>query len=520
MSYQTAQIVGRKSLSDMITQNLSDPNMSITGSITGAVSNKLKAKATRFKERFDPMNIARVLGGGLGAAVYGRVAGRSDEDMRYFANKGKRGFKQSLDRQAKQNPLVTKISEGQVGRSQKGDGIATVLSRIYNLLKKNIETEKKRQELDADRAEQRKEEKEKQHKEIIDALKGIGGTKVVTATKETKPQGGGIMEMIANMLKMLEKKIMGFISDIGEKIKSIFDLFKSISLGKTIANTFKTLGSLLANPFVDVLIGGGLATWFATTIASDPNFQKAFTSGNTLLGALGGDNALGSNILAVASKDEREKKLVDGANSVSKLLLEDAPSYAKYLGFGTRDYLVNNKGLSEEEADFLIPGLGGPQNEEKFGTIEDREKILKGIQDKFNQGKKSLKLTEGVKPAYAGAGRGNLSMLEDYSRQQLMSQPGGDKAAFGVRPHGIKSATPEPPAPNPITQKLQQAVATNEEAKLDEATTPKVISIDASKTQTVPMSGGQPPITKDSSVSVRNDDSTLHKVLKQNLRPV
>ena len=78
MSYRSAQVIGQKSLSDMIVQNLSDPRKSTIGSFTGAISDKLKAKATRFKERFDPMNIARVLGGGLGAAVYGRMgpAGR------------------------------------------------------------------------------------------------------------------------------------------------------------------------------------------------------------------------------------------------------------------------------------------------------------------------------------------------------------------------------------------------------------------------------------------------------------
>ena len=62
MSYRSAQVIGRRSLSDMITQNLSDPNKSTIGSFTGAISDKLKAKVTRFKERFDPMNIARVLG--------------------------------------------------------------------------------------------------------------------------------------------------------------------------------------------------------------------------------------------------------------------------------------------------------------------------------------------------------------------------------------------------------------------------------------------------------------------------
>ena len=507
MSYRSAQVIGRKSLADMITQNLSDPNKSFAGSFGGAISDKLKAKVTRFKERFDPMNIARVLGGGLGAAMYGRVAGRSDEDMRYFTSKGKKGFSQSLDRQAKQNPLVTKISEGQVGRSQKGDGMATVLSRIYNLLKKNIETEKKRHELQADRAKQREDDKEKQHREIIDALKGIGGAP--TATKD-KTKDKGIFDMFTEMLNSLK-----------EKISSIFDFFKTVtSLTKTtLFKAFQNLGLLLSNPFTAALIGGTLATWFATTIASDPNFQKAFTSGNPLLGAMSSGDALATNILAQGTSDEKELKLVAGANSVKNLLLEDAPLQAKTYDIGSRDYLIKNKGLSEEEADFLMPG--NARDEEKFGNIQERVKILTRIQDKFYQGKQSMKLPEGVKAAYAGAGRGGSAQMEDYSRQQLLAQPNGQRAAFGVRTHGIKpSAIPEPPTPNPVSRQLQQAVATNEEAKLDEAASPKVVSIDASKTRAVPAPSNGPAVTKDSSVSVRTDDATFWKVLKQNLRPV
>lgn len=508
MSYQTAQIVGRKSLSDMITQNLSDPNMSITGSITGAVSSKLKAKATRFKERFDPMNIARVLGGGLGAAVYGRVAGRSDEDMRYFANKGKRGFKQTLDRQAKQNPLVTKISEGQIGRSQKGDGMATVLSRIYNLLKKNIESENKRHELDDDRAEERKEEKEKQHKEIIDALKGIGGTKVVTATKETKTQGGGLFDGLTKMIEEFKKTINELKAAIGPILDFVGEIIKSLT--KFGIKSFIRLLGLLGNPmFLAIAVG-------VTTILAlrellfklaeiTPNYKAmspaeaaaALTGSKRDIDALGGREYLedivkngrkkAEDIDKMDEGPEKEKAIREiGGRDKLKQILEDKTEYAIPKNIDTGPDTVPPR-----------PDTSGGKN--KARAMKWDQQFGKEYNIDGTKKQSATPLPADVTPSTAGAGRGSTS---------------------DPRRIDTPSATPAAPAPNPVTQQLQQAVATNEEAKLDEATTPKVISIDASKTQTVPMSGGQPPITKDSSVSVRTDDGTLHKVLKQNLRPV
>jgi hypothetical protein len=62
------------------------------------------------------------------------------------------------------------------------------------------------------------------------------------------------------------------------------------------------------------------------------------------------------------------------------------------------------------------------------------------------------------------------------------------------------------------------ATTNNTETKLNENTSPKMISIDNSKKMSVGSSA--PAIGMDSSVSVRIDDPTLQKLQKQNLRTV
>jgi hypothetical protein len=59
-------------------------------SIGGGISESFKAKTTGLKEKFDPLNIAKMLSGNFGMAFLGKMTGRSSEDMQYFFNKGRK----------------------------------------------------------------------------------------------------------------------------------------------------------------------------------------------------------------------------------------------------------------------------------------------------------------------------------------------------------------------------------------------------------------------------------------------
>ena len=83
-----------------------------------------------------------------------------------------------------------------------------------------------------------------------------------------------------------------------------------------------------------------------------------------------------------------------------------------------------------------------------------------------------------------------------------------------------QTATPIPAESSPVGQRVQGAIRENNDMKVEESTSPKVISVDNSKVINAGGDGGGSSVVVDSSVPVRIDDPTLQKIAKQNLRPV
>ena len=140
MSYQRAAEIRKKSLKNLITDKLVEGE-GIGSSIGGSISEKMKARSKGLKEKFDPLNIAKMLTGNLGSALLGKITGRSKEDIGYFA--GNKKYKETKPKPSYVNANLNKsdsglysaISEGNNQSMKKGDGIATVLGRMYNLIK-------------------------------------------------------------------------------------------------------------------------------------------------------------------------------------------------------------------------------------------------------------------------------------------------------------------------------------------------------------------------------------------------
>lgn len=426
MEYSRAATIRGSKLSSLIADRLASGG-SIGGSIRGAMSEKMKARATGLKEKFDPLNIARVVTGGsrLGPAVLGRLLGRSRADIKYFSG----GKTKQIGRRSSS---IGK-EPGQYD-NETYEKLADKLNSIYSLLRTSRERDLRLKEIERGSLEEKRNEDERRHQEFLEVLKEFVGTRTTgTATPVAKEQGGGFLDM----LKSLQEQFTKMLSEISEKIKTLFDMLSAIPVGKAVSWAIDGVKALLANPVVAAMLGigamGAAASWFATMVASDPNFQKALLK-NSMLGALSGGSALPAGILNVAAKDEREKKLNDGANSVKNLLLEGSNFLAKPYDVGARSYLMRERGLSAKEAEFLMPG--NPLDEEKFGSIDTREKMLKDIQDKFYTSKNNMMLQ-----------KENEEQRAEFERVKLIDE--GSKAAFGVRPRGIK---PAPPPPPPIVQ--------------------------------------------------------------------
>ena len=150
-------------------------------SIGGGISESFKAKTTGLKEKFDPLNVAKILTGNLGMAFLGKITGRKPEDMQYFLNKGrKKGEKPYSFTQPQETKVgnvetafYSKIREGQKGSLQKGDNVATVASRLVNVMKTFYEKQNLIRELDHNFEEEVQSEDAKRHKNLINEIKKL-----------------------------------------------------------------------------------------------------------------------------------------------------------------------------------------------------------------------------------------------------------------------------------------------------------------------------------------------------------
>jgi hypothetical protein len=228
---------------------------------------------------------------------------------------------------------------------KQGNEMIDMLMKIYNFMNKNFEEDKLHREKLANFKEEQLQEDERRHKALLKAIEDLkknldGGQTAV------KSSGGlGILDII----------------------DSILGAFGGLKNLISVGSWFLTG---LTNPFVLVALGGLAASAFATAVAADPNFQKAFDEKNDpygLLSAMSGDAGSASQILANAAQTPEEKLSRDKKNAVLNKLMEDAPWYTRLYGYNQREYL-KKKGLKEDQINSLIGPEKKAEPEEEPST--------------------------------------------------------------------------------------------------------------------------------------------------------
>jgi len=191
MDYRVASNIRGKSFSDLMSDKISGGG-GIGSSLRGAISDKIKAKATGIKEKFDPMNIARAVTGGsrLGPAILGRLTGRSRSDIDYFAgNKNKRSSYTQVP-----NSMSTP------GEGLGGSAI-NVLSKMLAFMMKSRGQDIKKKNTAKQFLEEQRVEDQRRHSEFLDILKQYtlldGGTTTIM-------KGGNESGLFDKFAKMLD----------------------------------------------------------------------------------------------------------------------------------------------------------------------------------------------------------------------------------------------------------------------------------------------------------------------------
>ena len=250
MEYARAGKIRSTKLSSLIADRITSGG-TVTGSIRGAISDKLKAKATGLKEKFDPLNIARAVTGGgrLAPAVLGRMLGRSTKDIKYFTR-----------RSSKSMETVGKMPSGY--DNEKSEGLASSLNSIYNLLRVGREREIKLKEIEQNSLEEKRNEDERRHQEFLNVLREFTGVKpTAVAVAEKKEETS-----FADILRSILAKVQQFIEDfIGNKIEALLEKFLTgrlawlaSSLAPFLKNILPSLGILTTSAFLGWLNTLGL----------------------------------------------------------------------------------------------------------------------------------------------------------------------------------------------------------------------------------------------------------------------
>jgi hypothetical protein len=152
MDYDKAEELRKKSFGSL----LGEQEGGLGASLKSAISQKTQAKITGIKEKFDPMNIARAVGGKTGAAVYGKVFGRDQKSMERFAGTRKKRIS----------------ATDNVGKASGDSSPADVLGLIYRMMLRNAEDAKLQNELKQNKREEEDKEEKDRNQQLIRALTG------------------------------------------------------------------------------------------------------------------------------------------------------------------------------------------------------------------------------------------------------------------------------------------------------------------------------------------------------------
>jgi hypothetical protein len=235
LNYRKAQRIRNYTLRELIKDNF-NAGEDVKESITKSLGDLVQANIVGLKEKFDPVNIAKKLTGNLGAYAVGRVLGRSSEDIKYFTGIGRRKTASpasreggSIDKKISdlQTASHTTVSEGRQQRFRKGDGSATLLARMLNLMKKYHDEDLQRYELERNREKDTQSKREEYNKKLA---------KMMGASTGRAPAGNGGQNEDGSGGSGLMSKIIGTYA--GAKISRwILSKLLKTKWGKALAKT-------------------------------------------------------------------------------------------------------------------------------------------------------------------------------------------------------------------------------------------------------------------------------------------
>jgi hypothetical protein len=489
MDYQVAKNIRKKSFADMMTQMIVEGG-SVSGSFGKTLSQKMKARATGLKEKFDPLNIVKWMTGGsnLAPAILGRLLGRSKKDMEYFTGKSK--------------PVRGKNTR--IDTLEKTDGMTEVLDKIYGFMKKTLEYDTKRREKDADFRESQQLDDERRHKELIKALEGIGAP-VATATPVKEDKGDGIFGILKGFLTTVfgkvfrsMKKAFEWIMDLKKYVPKIIEFFE-----KWVPRILEFFESPL---FLEVL-GPALAIGAAGYLFEKwwKKHQEEMSQGNVEEARTGG----GATAAAAAAEMERLRKEGD---EISDPDIRERMETQQVI----RDDAINRMNAFRED---FYKHSGFRKSKNWFGS---------GFTYKDSSGKEPSKemnaaaedfAEDQYKKIWTGEVQDPIGKFKEGNKYVKMLSERGNKGRGSVNPPMVNPDQPAPAVqqtPN-VGQKLNSVTDENNSLNIEDQIQ-KEIEETVNNTNVTSMNSAPP--SKVRLPAIRNTEDTFSRISFYNTRPV
>lgn len=243
MNYQQAEKIRNKSFGSL----LGEQEGGLGTSLKKTLSLKSQARMTGIKEKFDPLNIAKFLTGGsnFAPAALGKLFGRSKEDIARFSGSKLKDV----------SGTATKIGSLE-GENQTLD----MLMKIYEFMQKSQEDKIAQRDAENNFAEENKLEKERRHKELIEAITGKKYSGKASATKmnESPGESEGLnfgLNFRINPARAAAKGSAATATKVaGEASKEAIKKSATKQLSKSIGK-----GALKSIPILGLAIGAGFA---------------------------------------------------------------------------------------------------------------------------------------------------------------------------------------------------------------------------------------------------------------------
>jgi len=276
--YRNAKRVGKTPLGELIFEKLFVENQSLGSAVKGSISDKFESKVAGIKERFDPLNISKKLLGKKLTFLLGNSLGANKDDIEHFTGYRKKttatpvSSKTNPDKFKKiEDASKTKVSAGGESRIKNKDGLADVLAKMYNLIKKNLDDEKKHRELENNFKREKEKEKDKWNQELIEAITGMktkaGKSNATTkkTPKKGKSAGKGIKK---EELSQEGQQLYELTEGVGEAVAGIG---QALEMGSIVAGMTELFPAAVGIAGI-ALASYGLAKAFDSS--KDPNAPK------------------------------------------------------------------------------------------------------------------------------------------------------------------------------------------------------------------------------------------------------